>query len=71
MIASQKVLEEEEEEKAEKKKEKRKKSRKKENKAGYTATLVMYGWAGAVLEKVTRAYGQEPYAQGAHKRQKK
>ena len=32
------------------------------NKAGYTATLVACGWAGAVLEKVTRAYGQEPYA---------
>ena len=25
------------------------------NKAGYTATLVACGWAGAVLEKVTRA----------------
>ena len=33
------------------------------NKAGYTATLVACGWAGAVLEKVTRASGQEPYAQ--------
>ena len=31
------------------------------NKAGYTATLVACGWAGAVLEKVTRASGQEPY----------
>ena len=29
------------------------------NKAGYTATLVACGWAGAVLEKVTRASGQE------------
>ena len=29
----------------------------KENKAGYTATLVKCGWAGAVLEKVTRASG--------------
>ena len=28
-------------------------------KAGYTATPVAYGWAGAVLEKVTRAFGQE------------
>ena len=26
-----------------------------ENKAGYTATPVACGWAGAVLEKVTRA----------------
>ena len=33
------------------------------NKAGYTATLVVPGWAGAVLEKVTRASGQELYAQ--------
>ena len=33
------------------------------NKARYTATLVACGWAGAVLEKVTRASGQEPYAQ--------
>ena len=29
------------------------------NKAGYTATLVACGWAGAVLE-ITRASGQEP-----------
>ena len=29
------------------------------NKAGYTATLVACGWAGAVLDKVTRASGQE------------
>ena len=36
------------------------------NKAGYTATLVACGWA-AVLEKVTRASGQEPYAQKAQK----
>ena len=27
------------------------------------AALVACGWAGAVLEKVTRASGQEPYAQ--------
>ena len=40
------------------------------NKAGYTATLVACGWAGAVLEKVTRASWQEPYAQKAQKRQK-
>ena len=31
----------------------------KENKAGYTATLVACGWAGAVLEMVTWAFGQE------------
>ena len=31
-----------------------------QNKDGYTATLVVCGWAGAVLEKVTRASGQEP-----------
>ena len=42
----------------------------KRNKAGYTATLVACEWAGAVLEKVTRASGQEPYAQKAQKRQK-
>ena len=40
------------------------------NKAGYTATLVACGWAGAVLKKVTRASGQEPYAQKAQKRRK-
>ena len=40
------------------------------NKAGHTVTLVGCGWAGAVLEKVTRASGQEPYAQKALKRQK-
>ena len=40
------------------------------NKAGYLATLVACGWAGAVLEKVTRASGEEPYAQKAQKRQK-
>ena len=27
------------------------------NKAGYTATLVACGWAGAVLDKVTMASG--------------
>ena len=40
------------------------------NKARYTATLVACGWAGAVLEKVTRASGQELYAQKAQKRRK-
>ena len=40
------------------------------NKAGYMATLVGWGWAGAVLKKVTRASGQEPYASKAKKRQK-
>ena len=38
------------------------------NKAVYTATLVTCGWAGAVLEKVTWASGQELYAQKAQKR---
>ena|ERR1712074_155179 len=46
------------------------KSRIEMNKAGYTATLVACRWAGAVLEKVIRASGQEPYAQKAQKRQK-
>ena len=32
------------------------------NKAGYRATLVACGWAGAVLE-VNRASGHEPFAQ--------
>ena len=40
------------------------------NKAGYTATLVVCGWAGAVLEKLTRASELEQYAQKAQKRQK-
>ena len=40
----------------------------KENKVGYMATLVACGWAGAMLEKVTRLSGQEPYAQKAQKR---
>ena len=38
---------------------------------GYTATLVACGWAGAMLQKVTRASGQEPYAQKTHTRPKK
>ena len=29
------------------------------NKAGYTASIVACGWAGAVIEKVTGAFGQE------------
>ena len=29
------------------------------NKAGYTATEVVCGWAGAIFE-VTRPFGQEP-----------
>ena len=28
-------------------------------KAGYTATVVACGWAGAVIEKVTGAFGLE------------
>ena len=42
----------------------------KDNKARYTATLVACGWAGAVLDKVTRTYGQELYAQKAQKHRK-
>ena len=42
----------------------------KKNKAEYTAILVACGWAGAVLGKVTRSSGQEPYAQKAQKRRK-
>ena len=37
----------------------------KDNQEGYTATLVVCGWAGAGLEKVARASGQELYAQKA------
>ena len=33
-------------------------------------TLVACGWAGAVLEKVTRASGQEPYTQKAQNAEK-
>ena len=40
------------------------------NKAGYTATLVACGWAGAVQKKVTGSSGREPCAQKAQKRQK-
>ena len=32
-------------------------------KVGYTATLVVCGWAGAVLEKVIGVSEREPYAQ--------
>ena len=39
-------------------------------KAGYTSTQVACGWAGAILEKVTRASGPKPYAQKAQKRRK-
>ena len=35
------------------------KAKSEENKDGYTATLVACGWAGAVMEKVTGAFGQE------------
>ena len=41
------------------------------NKAGNTATLVACGWAGAVLEKVTGSFGQEPYAQNAQNQHQK
>ena len=34
----------------------------------HPTTLVACGWAGAVMEKVTRASGQELYAQKARKR---
>ena len=55
--------EEDEKEEKEEKEEDRKIVKRNRNKAGYTATLVACGRAGAVLEKVTRASGQEPYAQ--------
>ena len=38
--------------------------------AGYTATPVACGWAGAVKEKVTGAFGQKGLAQKAQKCQK-
>ena len=41
-----------------------------ENKAGYTATPVACGWAGAIFE-ISGAFGQERYSQKPHKRQKK
>ena len=39
------------------------------NKAGYTATPVVCGWAGAVIE-VTWAFGREQWAKKAQNRQK-
>ena len=39
--------------------EEEKEGEKKKNMAGYTATLVACGWAGAVMEKVTGAFGRE------------
>ena len=45
--------------KKEKKKERKEdRGKKKKNKAGYTATEVACGWAGAIVE-VTRPFGQE------------
>ena len=38
-----------------------------ENKAGYTATLIGCGWAGAMLEKVIWVFGQGPYSQKSSK----
>ena len=52
-----------------KKKLKDKKNEKKKNKAGYTATPVACGWAGAIFE-VSGAFGQERYSQKPHKRRK-
>ena len=40
------------------------------NKAGYTATPVACGWAGAEIE-VTRSFGQEQSGQKPQKKQKK
>ena len=40
------------------------------NKAGYTATLVACGWARALIDKVTGAFGQAQLAQNAKKRRK-
>ena len=45
-------------------------ARQSENKAGYTAPPVSCEWAGAMMEKVTEAFGQEPRAQNAQKRPK-
>ena len=36
-----------------------------ENKAGYTATPVACGWAGAIIE-VSEAFGQEQYGKKTH-----
>ena len=40
------------------------------NKAGYTATPVVCGWAGAIFELI-RAFGQEQYGQKNEKNKKK
>ena len=40
------------------------------NMAGYTATLVVFRWAGAEIENVTVAFGQKQWAQNTQKRQK-
>jgi len=39
------------------------------NKAGYTATPVASGWAGAIFE-VTRGFGKEQYGQRIQKHKK-
>ena len=39
------------------------------NKAGYTATPVGCGWAGAIFE-VSRVFGQEQHSQKPNKQQK-
>ena len=44
-------------------------SDKMKNKAGYTATQVACGWAGAIFE-VSGEFGQERYSQKPHIRQK-
>merc|ERR1719282_506351 len=41
-----------------------------DNKAGYTATPVACGWAGAVIE-VTRSFGQEQWSQKSKKTKQK
>ena len=40
-----------------------KRCRLKDIKAGYKATLVACGWVGAVIEKLTGAFGQKLWAQ--------
>ena len=40
------------------------------NKAGYMATLVACGWAGAVIDKATGVFWQGQLAQNAKKRRK-
>ena len=51
------------------KEEEKNRKKKDENKAGYTATPVACGWAGAIFE-VSGAFGQEQYSQKPHKRRK-